>query len=313
MRRIVVRALIAALAVLMVSLPLAGCLGTRGETGKPVREGAGAAGFPLTIVDDAGRTVRLDRAPQRILSLAPSNTEILYAIGLGDKIVGADSFSDFPEAAKGLEKVGGVLDPNYEKMVALKPDLALIISGADKIVAKLDELKIPVFVVAPRTVEEAIDSIVTVGTVAGARSEAEKVAAGLRARLNAVRERTAAVPADRRPRVFYEVWNDPLMTAGPGTVINDLIVLAGGRNVAGDTGQEYPQYSLEVLLEKNPEVIITTFPDSYEQLRQGKRAGWENVAAIKGGRVALLDQNIVSRPGPRLVDALEQFEKVLRP
>lgn len=269
--------------------------------------------YPLTFTDDAGRQVRIPAQPWRIVSLAPSNTEILFAIGAGPRVVGVDSFSDYPEEAKRLPRLGGVTDTNFEKIVELRPDLALTIGGTEKQVKKLEELGVRVVVLQPRTLEDVFAKIETVGRLVGEIRGAHDVVRAMRQRVAAVRAAVGGVPPERRPRVFYEVWYDPIFTVGPGGFIHDVIVTAGGVNVFADARQDWPQVTLEEVVRRDPEVIITPFKQSYEQLVSRQRPGWEGVAAVKRGRILLIDPNIVSRPGPRLVEGLEQIARFLHP
>ena len=313
-------------ALLVLALVLAGCGGTGTNpaagtgsspgTAPAAETGAGASTqYPLTLTDDAGRQVTIPSRPERIISLAPSNTEILFAIGAGDRVVGVDSFSDYPAQVKDLPKLGGVNDTNYEQIVALEPDLALTIGGTEEQVQKLEELGIPTVVIQPETLDEVLASIEQVGRIVDAQAGAARVVEDMRARIEAVRARVADIPDDQRVRVFYEVWNDPLMTVGPGAFIHDVITAAGGANIAADTGQAWPQISLEAVVSEDPQVIIVprSLQASYEELKAGRRKGWEGIRAVRDGRVYAIDDNIISRPGPRLVEGLEQIARWLYP
>lgn len=269
---------------------------------------------PVTLTDDAGRSVTLKKAPQRIISGAPSNTEILFAIGLGDKVVGVEDNCDYPEAAKSIAKIGNgysVKQTNFEQIVALKPDLFLAIKGQTEVVAELERLGIPVYVVDSPDLAGIIADIRTIGNLTGASKKATEVADEMQRRLDAVQAKLKGLTDEQRPLVFYEVWNEPLMTAGPETFVDNLITLAGGRNAASDTKPgSWPEYSLETLIKKDPAVIVTTFGDAASV---AARPGWSGIKAVKDGRVLLVDQNIVVRPGPRILDGLEQFAKAFHP
>lgn len=268
--------------------------------------------FPLTITDDAGRRVTVQRPPQRIVSLAPSNTEILFAIGAGPLVVGVDSFSDHPAQVRDLPRVGGYLDTNYEKIVELRPDLILTIAGSQQ-VPRLEELGLTVVVVQPQTLDDVLDRVLLVGQLTGHVDGARRVVAEMRRAIETVGRAVAGAPARRRPRVFYEVWHDPPMTVGPGGFIHDVIVRAGGVNVFADARQAWPQVSLEELVRRDPQVIITTSRESYDQLRARRRPGWEGITAVRRGAILLLDPGIIARPGPRLVQGLEQIARYLYP
>lgn len=271
------------------------------------------AAFPLTLTDDAGRQVTIERRPERIVSLAPSNTEILFAVGAGERVVGVDTFSDHPGEVASLPRLGGLTDTNFEKIVELAPDLILTIGGTDEQVARLEELGITVLVIQPETFEDVLDRIRLIGRVVGEEQAAADLLAEMGARVDAVRRAVGDVPEAERPRVFYEVWHDPLMTVGPGGFIHDVIALAGGVNVFADADNPWPVVSLEAVVARDPQVIITTFQDSYDQLLARSRPGWDGISAVQQGRVYRIDQNLISRPGPRLVDALEQVARFLYP
>lgn len=276
------------------------------------RDARPAAG--ITATDALGRTVTVAKRPERIVSLAPSNTEILFALGLGERVVGVTDYCDYPPEAKAKEKVGGFKDPSVEKVVALRPDLVLATGGIQReVVAQLEKVGVPVFVLDPHTMDEVPAGIRTVARLAGAAAEGERVAAGLEARVKAVRDRTAGIPEAARPPVFYEVWPDPLMTAGPGSFAHDMIALAGGRNVAAGTAQPYPKFSMEELVAADPAVIITPFEETAKALADGRRPGWRGLRAVRDGRVAVVNQDLTSRPGPRLVDGLEAMARAIHP
>ncbi len=312
------------LAGLVLILALAAGCGAGGKGSAPSGREAGASGaagesravaYPLTVTDALGRTVTIDRQPERIVSLAPSNTELLFALGLGDRVVGVTDHCDFPPKATSKEKVGGFQDPSIEKVIALQPDLVLATGGIQReVVARIEKAGPPVYVVDPHTVDEVLDGIRIVARLAGVPGEGGRVAGDLRARVEAVRARTAGLAESERPAVFYEVWPDPLMTAGPGSFAHDMIGLAGGRNVAAETGEPYPKFSLEALVAADPAVIITPFEETAKALSERKRpGGWAGLTAVREGRVALVDQNLTSRPGPRIVDGLEAFARAIHP
>lgn len=284
--------------------------GDQGPSGSSGGTGADEATWPMTVTDDAGRTVTIPAEPRRILSLAPSNTEILFALGLGDRVVGVDNFSDYPPEAAALPRIGDLMNPNYEAMAALSPDLALAIGGSDEVWKKLEELGVPVLVIQPRTVAEVIDSIRLVGRITGAQEAAEALARSMAERVEAVQRQAAAL--SHRPRVFWEVWDDPLMSAGPGSFFDDMIRLAGGINVAGDAQSPWPQVSPEAIIARDPEVILTTQAEWAERLRSGALPAWAGTTAVRQGRIHVVEDNLVSRPGPRIVEGLEQVARAIQ-
>ncbi len=260
-----------------------------------------AGGYPVSIVDDTGVAIEIPREPVRIVSLAPSNTEILFALGLADKVVGATSACDYPEAAKKVDKVGDY-NINIEAVVAKRPDLVVAVADLQMpVIQKLRELKLKVIAVNPRTLEEVFHAIGVIGDASGAGDVARRIVDGLRARVAAVELKAATIPADSRPRVFVEIWNDPLMTAGAGTFVDDLVRRAGGRNIVGHI-EGWPQISPETVISAHTDVIILTCFNRAEVMA---RREWRKVPAVAEGRVFEIHPDLIVRPGPRLVDGLE--------
>ena len=272
----------------------------------------------ITITDGLGRTVTLESAAQRVVSLAPSNTEILFALGAGDKVVGRDEFSDYPPEAEAIAKVGGSMgEYSLEAITALKPDLVLASElNSPELVASLEKLGLTVYYLPnPKTFEDLYTNLETVATLTG--RDATKLTDSLKARVTAVDEKI--MPLSVRPSVFYEVdATDPSKpyTAGVGTFINLIINRAGGANfteLAGIT-DPYPQVSLEQLVIAPPDFIILgdSMWGTTPEIVAG-RPGWDTLAAVTEGRVFPFDDNLVSRPGPRLVDGLEALAMLLHP
>ncbi|MGI6128990.1 MAG: ABC transporter substrate-binding protein [bacterium] len=291
------------LAFLLLVLLLAGC---RSKTELPSYSGDDGAAF--TFIDDMGREVTMNK-PERIVSLAPSSTEILFALGLGDKVVGVDDFSDYPSEVTLIDKVGAYDNPSLEKIVALKPDLVLADSIHKTAVTKLEELGIPVAVAFPRDLEGVLTSIRWIGIAAGARDQGVELEADLARRIRLVDEQVAQIPEEERPWVYYELFSEPIMTAGPNTLSSELIVRAGGRNIAYDAVTDYPEFSSEAILSRNPDVIIFSEVQGMESVQEKSilaRPGWDTVNAIQNGRLYSMG-DIIARPGPRVVEALEQL------
>ncbi len=285
-----------ALVAAVLVIALVGAMGAAGAAGA-----APAGRFPLSIVDDTGIAVEIPRAPERIVSLAPSNTEILFALGLADKVVGVTSVCDYPEEAKKVDKIGDY-NINIEAVVAKRPDLILAVADLQMpTIQKLRELKLRVVAVNPRTLDEVFRAIQTIGDATGAQDDARLLVDSLKARAAAVESRAAAMPVDRRPKVFVEIWNDPLMTAGRNTFVDDLVTRAGGRNIAGDI-DGWPQISPESVISGGVDVIILTCFNRSEVMA---RHEWRKVPAILSGRVCEIHPDLMVRPGPRLVDGLE--------
>jgi len=293
---------------LLVALTLTACA--------PAVPSNNAAG--LTLTDGLGREVQLESAAQRVVSLAPSNTEILFALGAGDKVVGRDEFSDYPEEAKAIESVGGSMgEYSLEAIVALKPDLVLASElNSPELVSSLEKLGLTVYYLSnPKSFEGLYTNLEIVATLTG--RDATKLTDSLKARVTAVDEKIA--PLSYRPTVFYEIdATDPSKpyTAGVGTFIHLIINRAGGANfteLAGIT-DPYPQVSLEQLVVMPPDFIILgdSMWGTTPEVVAG-RPGWDVLTAVMEGRVFPFDDNLVSRPGPRLVDGLEALAKLLHP
>ncbi|BAS29323.1 iron ABC transporter substrate-binding protein [Limnochorda pilosa] len=269
--------------------------------------------YPFTFTDDSGRAVTLEAPPRRVVSLGPSNTEILYAIGAGDRLVGVDVYSDYPPEVEGLPKVGQLLEPDFERIVALRPDLVLLINLSQEHQERLRALGLNAAHINAATLADVYDRILLLGRALDREDEARRVVEEMQRRIEAVRRRVASVPPADRPRVFYEVWPDPLMTAGPGSFIHDVIELAGGENVAADAPAPWPAFSLESLVERAPQVILTPFAESVQALREDGRPGWSGFPAVRAGRIHLVDQDVVGRPGPRVAQAVEELAALFYP
>jgi iron complex transport system substrate-binding protein len=274
---------------------------------------------PIELVDGLGRRVVLDAPAQRVVSLAPSNTEILFAIGAGAQVVGRDDFSDYPNQAQDLPSIGGSFgDYNLEAIVDLDPDLVLASElNTSEQVKALEDLGLKVYLLSnPEALEGMYQNLLTVAQLTGHDQEAAKLVDSLKARVAAVDERLASV--SERPLVFYEIDStDPNApyTAGAGTFINRLIERAKGENLGLAMDVPYGQISLEELVVQDPDIIL--LGDSVwggvtvEDVQQ--RSGWQDLSAVSGERVYPFDDNLVSRPGPRLVDGLETLADLLHP
>jgi len=270
----------------------------------------------LTLTDGLGRNVIFDQPAQRIVSIAPSNTEVLFAIGAGAQVIGRDEFSDYPDQAKQLPSVGGgygALD--METMVSLKPDLVLAsqLTPAEQVQA-IEKLGLKVFLLPnPNTIEDMFANLLEVGKITGTEAQAQTLIDGLKTRVAAVDAKVAAV--QQKPVVFYELDStDPNApwTAGPGSFIDALISRAGGVNLGAKLKDSYAQISIEQLLVDQPDIIIAG-NYTWGGVAIKARQSWADLQAVKQDKVYIFDDNLVSRPGPRLVDGLEAMEKLLHP
>ena len=273
---------------------------------------------PIKITDGLERVVNLPSQAQRIVSMAPSNTEILFAIGAGDQVVGRDEFSDFPVEASGIPSVGGGFgDYNNEAIVNLQPDLVIAAEiNTPAQVKALEDLGITVFYLSnPTSLDEMYTNLLTLGFLTGHEAEATSLVDSLQARVSAIEEKLGEAP--NRPKVFYELdATDPNApyTAAAGTFIDTLINKAGGENIASDLGGQYIPISAEELLLRNPEIILlgdAAYGITPETVIG--RPGWEAIDAVENQRIYAFDDNLASRPGPRLIDGLEALAKLLHP
>ena len=274
--------------------------------------------LPGTFIDGLGRTVNIEEVPETIISLAPSNTEILYALGLEDKVVGVTTFCDYPEAAQDKPKIGGFSTVDIERVVEIQPDLILAANKhKDEVIPALERLGLTVLALDPKTLDELLEAITLVGRCTGSEDEASLLVAEMSNRIEAVTEETDNLPLAQRLRVFYVTWHDPLMTVGSGALHNELIQQAGGTNIFQDLTENYPKISLEAVIEANPQVIIAgvgmgTGEDlPFEFASTESRL--EDVDARINNRVYAITNDLVSRSGPRTVDALEQLAKMIHP
>jgi len=292
------------------ALPLAGC-GSSSSSGGEASPAASASSGPITVTDGAGTTFTMDQPATRIVSLAPANTEIAYAIGAGDKMVAGTSYDDYPAAAKSLPKIGDFSTPNVEKIASFQPDLVLAAGGIqDKLRSKLEKLGMKVYVVDPKSYDGVMTDITNLGQLTGSTAQAQQVADAMQKAKDDVQSKVAALS---RPATFLEIYGKPLMTAGAGTFINDMIGIAGGDNIGATAGSGFPNFSTEVLFKDDPAVYIA---DSGSMSKPGditKRAGFDVLTAVKEGHVYVIDDNLIARPGPRLAAGLLELVKMIHP
>jgi iron complex transport system substrate-binding protein len=268
---------------------------------------------PRTFVDDLGRKLYLAKPPARIVSLAPSITEMLFALELRDEIVGVTQFCDYPEAALTKPKIGASF-PNVEAIVAQRPDLVVGQQGfirAD-VLSKLEQLKIPTFIMNAKTVEDILSHIQTMGRIVSRDAAASDLVAKLRQRIAAVKERLNGVP---RLRVLYVLNSEPLITVGPGSFIHQVLELAGGINIAAASVLPYPRYNMEAVLKDDPEVLV--FPigtdEGIPESEQARWRQWTSLSAVKQNRYVKIPSVLLDRQGPRIVEGLEWLAGGLHP
>ena len=272
---------------------------------------------PIEFIDQLGRTVALDKVPERIISLAPSNTEIVFALGLADRLVAVTDFCDYPPEVETKPSIGGFTTPNIEEVVALSPDLVLATSiHKSRVIPQLEARGITVFALAPKTLDEVLASIKLAGEVTGKEEEASQLVAEMQNRIKAVTDKTNSLPEDKRPGVFYLTWHDPLMTSGLGTLHHELMQKAGGRNIFEEVvGTQ--SVDLEVLVARDPQVMIAGIgmgsgeDKTLQYLMTESRL--QDTEAWKNGRIYGIDMDLTGRAGPRIVGGLERFAKCIHP
>jgi len=285
---------------------------------EPVPPVQNESAFPLEVTDQMGRQVRVEKIPERVVSLSPANTEIVYALGLGEKLAGVTEFCNYPEAAKDKPKLGGFSIVDIERVVEIQPDLVLAAEiHKDEVIPQLEGLGLTVLALAPKTLDEVLDAIILVGKCTGQQEEAIQLVTEMGKRIKVITDKTRNLAQADRPRVFYIMWHDPLMTVSSDTLIHELIELAGGINIAQDLGEGYPTMSLEAVIIANPQVIVAgtghgeganlpyQFVLTEERLRDGD--------ALVNGHVYEINTDLVGRPGPRMVNGLEQMARMIHP
>jgi len=303
------RTIIAAamLAIVLMATFLAGCAGTATTTGPTA----------MTVTDQVGRTVTITGTPQRIISLAPSNTEILYALGLGDRVIARTDYDNFPPEVTDKPSIGGFSTPNIEQIVSMNPDLVLATDlHLGQVVPQLEQDGITVICLSPQNLQQVLDSITLVGKVTGAEQAANDLVTSMQKRIDAITAKTKDLTPDEKPRTMYIVWPDPIMVGSGDTLQGELIEKAGGTNIAQDLSG-YATMNLEAVLAANPQVMIAS-----TGMGEGADAGYQFIQsddrlaetdARVNGRIYAVDQDLVSRAGPRIVDALEAFAQAIHP
>ncbi|OHD20888.1 MAG: hypothetical protein A2Y38_06480 [Spirochaetes bacterium GWB1_59_5] len=279
---------------------------------------AAPAGSPLSFKDGRDVMITLPAKAQRIVSLSPELTEILYAAGAGDRVVGNTTYCNYPAAALSVTKVGGFSAKtiSVEAIVALKPDLVIgNLSAHGQLAAQFERAGLRFAALPSTDFASVYATLELAGRIAGDEATANAVVGSMKDRLATIKAKTASVPADRRPIVFWETWDEPLMSAGPNTFTGQIIEAAGGRNCFADSTADWPVVSFEAVLARNPDYIMAA--DSHGEAltpeRLARRSGWASLKAVKANRVVFLDGDIVSRAGPRFVEAAELMAKVLYP
>jgi len=307
-------ALIMLVVLLILSLMISGCDSSGELNGSEeiheeseTEEVADEAG-EVTVTDQMGREITFTTVPQRLISLSPSNTEIAFALGLSDRIVGVTEYCNYPPEAQEKEIVGGFSTPNLEKILELEPGLVIASTIHVEEVPRLEEMGIPVLVIESITMVDLFTSISLVSEVAGVPENGEELIASMRERIEAVEAVVGQIPE--------EVYSDPLMSAGSNAFVNEIITLSGGINIFGEINESYPQISAEVVAERMPDMIL--YPDYHGtadlmEETMAARPGWESVPAVLNGNIYAISDDTFARPGPRVVEAIEEAARLFYP
>ena len=299
------------LVLVVLTLLAASCGGGTEPTATPSPTGGGDT-FPVTLVDDEGVEATVEREPRRIVTFAPSMTEILFALGIGDRIVGVSGgFDDFPAEAQEIEGVGGAgefgVDPNEEVVVDLEPDLMLTAFFGGEWKDRLRGAGVPVFTAIAEGFDDSLADIERVGALTGTAAEAASLADGMRAEAEQIE-----AAAGERVTCFFEVsFEGGFFTVGPGALEYELLERAGCDPVTSGAKDAYPEWSVEALVEADPEVYLVAEESGGTLADISERPGFGDLAAVTEGRVALIDSDLVSRPGPRLVQGLRVLAEAL--
>lgn len=279
---------------------------------------SGPQAYTQVYTDALDRSVTIATKPARIISLAPSVTEILFAIGAGPQVVGRTTACNYPSEVMTLPTIGGFSAKSISLETILELDPDLVVAGSRSqmdVVAALEAQGIVVFTLAPESLADIEAGIQALGEITGNRENAQAVAGEMQFRIEVVKHKVDTIPTEKRLRVFYEVWHEPLTTTTRGTFIGELLMLAGAVNIFNDLPGTYPEISAEQIMESDPQVILgpSSHSDQLTAEMIGARPGWDRLSAVKNGSIYIVDSNIISRAGPRVVDALEAISKSLYP
>lgn len=266
------------------------------------------------VRDEIGRSVQITECPVRIVSMAPNITEILFALGLENRIAGVTRFCNYPSAARNKPSIGGFVNPSIEQIVLLRPDL--IIATADgnrkETIIRLEQLGLPVYVIKPVSVKGTLDAIIHIGSITCRQDAAHTLVGHLNQRIHRVAALTESL---KKPRIFVQVGMDPIVTIGNKTVLHEVVTLAGGENVAGKQKINYPRYGIEAVLDSAPDVIILSTMEWGNNIEQAQAfwRRWPRIPAVQNNRIFYIQADLLYRSSPRLIDGLEQLAQLFHP
>ncbi len=266
------------------------------------------------LTDEIGRKVNIPNSPKRIISLAPSITEILFDLWLNEEIAGVTDFCDFPEAALNKPRIGGFVNPSMEKIVSLKPDLIIGTRDGNRMetIQRLNDLGFSVYVINPKGFDGVMKTIKNIGEVVGRGDESRKIIKNMMTKKEHITTFTRSLP---KPRVFFQVGDAPMITVGKETLANDLIRLAGGRSISENESVSYPLYSIETVISKAPEIIIMSSMKSKKDYLSLVKwwQNWKSIPAVKRNAIYVIDSNLIDRPTSRIVEGLETMIRMIHP
>jgi len=307
MKKLLILAIMAAMLI-----GLAGCTRPAVQPEQTPGQQAGkTAETAIEITDFKGRTITLEKLPERIISLSPSNTEILFTLGAGDKVVGVTSYCDYPEEVKKIQQVGTFDGPNMELIKQAKPDVVLAGYIQEEAVKAMEAMGITVIVTEAESFEAIYTSIGIIGKITGTEAKADEIITGMKDKIAEIQGKNKD---KEKPKVFYVVWTDPLTTAGSKTFINDVIKAAGGINVA-EKVEGWAGYSAEQLMQDAPDMLIAALHSTDKGMAKAdleKNQIFNKLECVKAGKVYVMsDDNVISRPGPRIVQGIEEMQRAL--
>jgi iron complex transport system substrate-binding protein len=266
------------------------------------------------FTDEMGRQVKIPYPAKRIVSLAPSITEILFALGLDEEVAAITNFCDYPVAVLSKPRIGGFVNPDVEKIVSLKPDLIIGIRDGNRMdtVHRLNDSGFPVYLIDPKGFDGVMQTIKNIGDVVGREKESRKMIKEMVKKTENIMTLTQSLS---RPKVFFQLGDAPMVTVGKGTLADDLIRLAGGKSISENESVSYPAYSIETVLLKAPEIIIMTSMDSKKNSPQlvKKWESWKSIPAVRMNMIYVIDSNLVDRPTPRIGEGLEALVRIIHP
>jgi iron complex transport system substrate-binding protein len=283
---------------------------------------ASPSALPVTLVDDYNNTLIITAYPHRIVSLAPANTQVLFAVGAGDQVVGVTDFDKYPYnftawiEAGNMSSIGNYFQPPIEPIVTLNPDLIIASLGSSDAADQLRGLGYNVLTLNPAGLNGIMQNMLTVGKATGNEAEAQAAVNSMQQRIDVVVNGVKNVAT--RPTVYHEIWSDPYMSIGKGTFVNEAIKLAGGQNIFENATDAYPIISSEAIISENPDVMVfptqmgvDSFWGTYTEV--ANRAGWNTISAVANNKMYTVSGDIIDEPGPRQVDSLEILAKIIHP